>query len=577
MLSRSRLLTQFTLAVLGLVGFIGQSYAQTTTTEQLSIDTPSITYSSPQTTTANLPGYFKEFDPVLTLTLTANGQPVPNAQFQVTPFQTTTANNLNWLGVRNPVPASDLGSGKYRLPITFEPANLPAGTYYGSVSVVVPQLSNSITIPVTFIVGQTNSLTISPSTLSFTYQPGGAYPNNQTLNIAPNGASYPFTVTASVTTGTNTSPYCSNFLLVSTSNTTPTTSTGGTTSATAATPINVVVNPSTLSQIPLGQSFTCTGNIAVASTAVNNNQAVNTPVTLTVSNLPTLTFSTQSLTFNTTPNSNTQLSQVIYVANAGTGLGYNVTVQQPTGAPANAIVVANPSGTTPGAIVVQVNTTGLAAGTYTGSITVTTTGAQNSTQVIPITINVSTTAQVTASPAQINFAYQTNTNIFPASQAVTLNSTQINVPLGYQVTLNGTPTGANGQQLFSVTPTSGSTTGGSNVVTVSVNQSAMQGINPGTYSTTLQVTASNQTSPFASLQIPIVLSVTTNAQITVNPSALAFTYQTFSPPPAAQTLQIGTTGTPFSFSVSVAQPSTQNGATVFSVVPNSGTAVAGSP
>jgi hypothetical protein len=50
--------------------------------------------------------------------------------------------------------------------------------------------------------------------------------------------------------------------------------------------------------------------------------------------------------------------------------------------------VTSTSGTTPGSVSVSINTTGLTAGTYTGSVTITSSGASNSPRIVSVTLTV---------------------------------------------------------------------------------------------------------------------------------------------------------------------------------------------
>ena len=75
------------------------------------------------------------------------------------------------------------------------------------------------------------------------------------------------------------------------------------------------------------------------------------------------------------------------VCSSGTALNYT------TATSATWLLVTPASGSTPGSLSVSVNPGGLAAGTYTGNVTVTAAGASNSPKTVPVSLTV-TAAQL---------------------------------------------------------------------------------------------------------------------------------------------------------------------------------------
>ena len=120
----------------------------------------------------------------------------------------------------------------------------------------VPGAANSpVSIPVTLTVGPAQSLSTGGNTLTFTYQPGGANPATQPINVTSTGGPITFNVAAATTS-------CGNFLTA-----TPAT-------ATTPAPVTVGVNVN-----GLAAGTTCNGTVTISAPGVQP-QVIN--VTLTV-------------------------------------------------------------------------------------------------------------------------------------------------------------------------------------------------------------------------------------------------------------------------------------------------------
>ncbi|HLH08324.1 MAG TPA: N,N-dimethylformamidase beta subunit family domain-containing protein [Terriglobales bacterium] len=111
---------------------------------------------------------------------------------------------------------------------------------------------------------------------------------------------------------------------------------------------------------------------------------------------PILSLSSQSLSFSGTVGGTNPASQTVNITNTGNGtLSYTTTSD-------SAWLTASPSsGTAPQALQVSVSNTGLTAGTYTGHITVTATGAQNSPATITVTFTLTTATSGLAIDANV--------------------------------------------------------------------------------------------------------------------------------------------------------------------------------
>ena len=82
-----------------------------------------------------------------------------------------------------------------------------------------------------------------------------------------------------------------------------------------------------------------------------------------------------------------------------------------------------PTGTPTATLTASVNASTLTtAGTYNGSITITSAGASNSPITVPVTLTVSSQALITPTPSSLTFNYTIGGSV-PGSQSVTLGST----------------------------------------------------------------------------------------------------------------------------------------------------------
>jgi hypothetical protein len=98
---------------------------------------------------------------------------------------------------------------------------------------------------------------------------------------------------------------------------------------------------------------------------------------------PILSVSPLSLTFEATQGGGNPVSQPTQVTNTGTGtLSFTATSDQPW------LSVSPTSGDAPSTLQVSASITGMTAGIYTGHITVTAPGAQNSPATVTVTLNV---------------------------------------------------------------------------------------------------------------------------------------------------------------------------------------------
>jgi uncharacterized protein (TIGR03437 family) len=420
----------------------------------------------------------------------------------------TTPSGGTWLSVTQA--ASNSSSS---ITVTANPAGLSGGSYSGTVTLSYGG-DVTATIPVTLtIAGPTTALT-GPAAMTFNYALGSTPPPTQTLSIGSSPASSA-SVNAAVTTG-------NTWLSVS--------------PATGTLPANFTVSVNTVGLT----GGTLNGNIQITGSGLSNSP-LNIPVTYNVSS-STLTVPSTPLTFNYTVGGSTPALQSVSITGTS-GISFT------SSAGGTPWLLATPSGIIPSPISVSINTAGLSglpAGSYNGTVTVTSAGASGSPASIPVTLNVIAPA-LTASPSQLNFNYQIGSTTQPVAQTI---------GVGDASNVNFTATAATipaGGAWLSVTPGTGAASGS---VSVSVNTT---GLAANTYNGTITIAATGATP-----QVVNVSLVVTMPSVTVNASSLSFAYQTGTTAPAAQTIAIGGTS-------NLAFTATAAGGSWLSVTPGSGT------
>ncbi len=431
----------------------------------------------------------------LAISGTSNGM-----NYTVTP---ATASGVNWLAV-----SPSTGATASTVNVSVNATGLTAGTYAGSLSIVSSGAVNSpLTVPVTLIVTDTPVLNISPASLSFTYQSGAATPAAQTLTVASSAGSLNYVASATTSSG-------DNWLAV--------TPTSGATPGT----ISVSVNPVGL--LP----GTYDGNVVVMGAGQSSPQTV--PVTLTVLAGLSMSASPTALTFHHQISTAPPDAQTLKITSNGTAFNFNAAAATSSG---NWLAVTPASSSTPGTLSVSINPAGLALGTYSGTITLTSSAALNSPLIVPVTLIVSANPFLKSSASTLSFAAVTGGTV-PASQSVQISSTGA----ALNITTGVTTTGTGGW--LSVTPGAGQTPV---TVNVSVNPA---GLPVGTYSGQVQIASTGVAN--SPLTIPVTLTVSTSVNLASTPTGLNFSYQVGSAAPAAQNLAISAGGSSLSFSATTA-------------------------
>ncbi|MBL8216221.1 MAG: hypothetical protein JNK87_36210 [Bryobacterales bacterium] len=363
--------------------------------------------------------------------------------------------------------------------INVNAANLTAGTYTGVVSFTTPGQA-PLNIPVRLTVSSAPLLNPTPRILNFTSQTNAA-PTPLNLNISTTGGSVSITPTAVTSTG-------ATWLTVSQStSSTPTT-------------LQISANPAGLAE---GTYYGAVLITAAQNTAENSPLVV--PVVYTVGGATNLTVRPGPLTFTQIQGAAAPAAQSLDVSSTGNLLTYTATVSTLNGS--NWLTVSPVTNITPSSISVSVNGSSLPIGSYSGSVVISASGAGNTPQVVPITLNVIAAPNITVTPQSLTYTATTSGGN-PASQTIQLASTGANVPFTAATTVSG---GA--PNWLTVTPTSGTTP---TTLTVGVNTSTLT---PGTYTGTVTITTG-----LAPINIPVTLtlSAVTPAQITSVTNAASF-------------------------------------------------------
>jgi large repetitive protein len=397
----------------------------------------------------------------------------------------TAVSSATWLTA---TPASGTTPGS--LSVAVNPAGLAAGTYNGTITVTAAGAANSPqTVGVTLNVTMPPpNLTVSPSTLTFTYQTGGTLPSAQAVAVSGSGATMNYAATTSAT-WLNATPA---------SGTTP----GS---------LSVGVSPTGLAVGSYTGTVTVTG-----AGAANNPQTVS--VSLNVTAAPSLMLTPATLAFSYQVGGSTPATQSVSVASSGIALSYTV-------ATSAAWLTASPaSGTTPGTVTVGVNPTGLSVGTYTGTVSITASGAPSKTAAVTLTVTAAPLPTLSASPASLTYTYQMGGSM-PAAQTVAFSSggTAVNYTTSTSATW------------LSVTPGSGTTPGNLNV---SVNPSSLTA---GTYTGNVTVTSSGASNSPRTIPVTLTVTAAPAPTMTVSPLNLSFSYQRGGATPTAQSVNVTST------------------------------------
>jgi len=484
------------------------------TTPQLSASPNTLSFSRP--VTGDIPN-----DEQLLL-VNSTGSPV---NFTTS---TTTTDGGSWL-----LATTTTSTSPGVVSVRINSGGLAAGTYNGTVRVTAQGL-NTITVPVTLVVSGSPFLSANPAAVNIVAARNGA-PTTQSVAIQTTSGTVPFTVNPTTTNG-------GNWLIVSPLN------------ASAPGNLDVSVNPAGL---PAG---IFSGAIQITAPGTANN-GITVPVTFTVTDLPIINATPRSFSVNlpdaTLTNRLVRDLPAIQVTSATAGVNYSVAAATSNGGPW--LTVGPASGAAPGEFGGQVDATGLVPGTYLGTITVT--GPGNSI-VIPVTLRVSSSAQITVDQPTVTFNLQKGQTP-PSNQVVSIAST--GASFAYQTAIsNITPAGAT---WLNGAASSGNTPG---TITLGVNAAAASALANGQYTATIGVSGQPGSTPALAspTNVNVVLNVSETPLFNVSPATMDFTVPVGAASPPIRPLAVTTTDNssrPFT-----ATSTTTSGGTWLLVGPNAG-------
>ena len=429
------------------------------------------------------------------------------AVFFIASTSEQTAPGTQWLKVSdssNPTPApGTTGTTPQALTITADPTGLSAGNYTGQVVISTPAGGNTVTISVTFTV---SAIGVSPSSLSFSYQIGGTVPNGQSITLT--GVPTNYTATASTASGVN-------WLQVA--------------PASGASPgaVTALLDPTITPTLAAG---TYKGTVTITPTGTANNTPVTVPVTLTVAAAPTVTVGASGVQLNfQIGGANNQVQQSITLStNSAQPVNFSIAATVANNPAGRNWIVVNPSsGVIPanGSTTVTVTydtTANLPAGTWTGSITVFTSGTAQTQQTVPVNLLVSNQPLLSVPVSALNFTYELNSTAPPAqtvtaiSTAVAANATTGQMPITVAVS-------SSAQSWLTVDPPSGVTSSQLTTgmpLSIAVNGA---GLAPGKYTGTVTITGNGAGN--APQTITVNLTVANDPSIVPNNPALTFEFQ----------------------------------------------------
>ena len=250
-------------------------------------------------------------------------------------------------------------------------ASLTPGTYTGTVTLnSAGALDSGITVPVTLTIPAA-SMTADKTALSFNQTLGGGAPASQNVTISATGGTVAYTTAINYQSGQST-----GWLNTATPS--------GTIAAGSTGTVQVNVNGSSLA------AGTYNGTVTISASGVTGSP-ITVNVTLNVVAPQTITVSQTTLNFSYTIGTSAPTAQTVNVASSGGPAQFNATVSQNTGW----LVVSPANGSTNGSagapLTVSVNPSGLAAGNYTGTISITSPSSATS-PAASITVNLAVVA-----------------------------------------------------------------------------------------------------------------------------------------------------------------------------------------
>ena len=420
----------------------------------------------------------------------------------------STASGGAWLFVSPNSGVTPAAFSAYVLPA----ATTAPGTYTGTIS-VVPSYAGATPqrVSVTLRVSAGGTLTASPNSLTFNYQPGSPIPSPQVLNIATStGAAMTANVSANTTGG-------GSWLVVS--------------PGIATTPFSVIVSVNPLNVVP----GTYYGNVSVAPAV--GGAATLIPVTLAVYSVTHLVVAPESLSFNYQSGGPSPPPQYLAVTSTGVPINFTTSILGPSW-----ISVSSTRATTPTGLGVTVNppiTT--APGFYNATLTLT--PASGAQVAVAISVQVTAANYISLDRSSISFAYAPGD---PAPPAVIVPVTSSAGSLRFETIAStaGFSPWLKVSQSSQYTPAQ---------IYVSISPA---GLTAGTYSGAVSVASDDAVNSPQTINVSLVVSPQPN--FSASPFAMVFSYQIGGTAAPMQLAVISNQGAPMSFMVSAATDSGGN-------------------
>ena len=401
-------------------------------------------------------------------------------------------------------------TGSQSFTITVNPVNLTVlGRYSGSLTFYTGNTAVTVYLILNLIAPAT-TLTVNPATLAFTAAAGSPAQTQSAAVSVPGNALVQAIVTS----------FNGNFFSVTSNNCNANPATSPNCSFNGSQTLNVTVNP-----VNLTNTGTYNGDILLQSDGVTVNVPVSLTLTSSGTGVPVAIAAPPSLAFAYQTNSAAFVpQQVMTVGAAGT-----FTVQSSVATSQQWLIASAVAAIGPSFVIVSVSPQGLAPGTYTGAVTITSTSG---TMTIPVTLMVTTSVVVFAVPANVNVAYPAGPGPPPVQAIVQLiASDNSSTPVSASTS---TPWIAVGTQTSSTTPAS---------FTLNVNPSGLcNGLNMGS----VTVSAPNAANNGFTIPVVALVSGSTTAGCTtggsppllLGPPALLFVAPANGPLPPAQNLAV---------------------------------------
>lgn len=442
---------------------------------------------------------------ISTVVVSSSGTAIP---FSATAYTLTGA---GWLSV-TPASANTPSS----ISITANATALQPGFYVGVISLGIGTPGNfRVTIPVALTVpgaAATPQVQVSPSSVNLAYQPGFQAPLQRAITVSTDSAT-PVQYTAILAGDTS-------FVKLSASSSGPG---ADNLTQTTGSPLFLITNPS---QTP------GTYNAELSITLLTpGSTPVKVPIKLVVANAPLLTSTPDSLMFNYQVGTPPPGAQTITIQSTSGLLPFTASV--PVAAPNSTDDYLTVAQTTSTNISVGLNATRIAqlpAGTYQSRVTITSAGAQNSPYIIPVTLNVSGSAFVAITPANLDFGSVLLDGPAPATQSFQVTSTDATVQ-SFQV---------NATVPWISLPAAGATLPTPQTVTVGLRPSFLP-TTGGPITTNITVTPIVNNMPGTPRQLPVNVNVLLPNTTTANPARLTFTQVADGPAPVGQTVTLTST------------------------------------